>query len=136
LEKYNKQAKILRIEKNKVFVDMEGLKVFIDKKELVGKKITKLNDEKQIIVNDKVVKNRQSEIVLVGKTVEEAEEILDSFIDTQVLAGIDKISIIHGRGSGALRQGIHKYLKNDKRVKSFRLADLKEGGPAITIVNL
>lgn len=136
LEKHKKQAKIIRFERNKVFIDMEGLKVSIDKRELVGRKVTEIKKDKKIIVSDKVTRNRKSEIVIIGKNVEEAEDILDQYIDEQILAGVDIVAIVHGRGSGALKKGVHNFLRKDQRVVSFRLAEFNEGGQAITIIKI
>jgi len=53
-----------------------------------------------------------------------------------ILEDINKFYIIHGRGTGALRKGVHNYLKGNKHIKSFRLANVDEGGNAITIVEI
>ncbi len=135
LEKYKKQAKILRIENNKVFVDLEGIRVSIPKNELVGHKIHDEKEKNKIKISENVEKNKKSEIVVIGKTVEEAEEILDKYFDKQILSGTTQVAVIHGRGSGKLRKGIHEFLRKDPRVTSFGLADNKEGGQAVTIVN-
>jgi DNA mismatch repair protein MutS2 len=135
LEKYNKQAKVLRIEDKKIFVDMEGIKVSIPKNELFGYKVNRINNQKKVKSTEKVEKTRKSEIVIVGKNVEEAEEILDKFFDKQILSGVSQVAVIHGRGSGKLRKGVHEFLKKDPRVSSFRIAESNEGGQAVTIVN-
>ncbi|MEF3254434.1 MAG: Smr/MutS family protein [Deferribacterales bacterium] len=138
LEKYGKKAKILKIEKNKAYVDMEGIKVNINLNDLIGYKVEEKQIKKESIVSvtAKVNKRGGYEIVLVGKTVDEAWDELDKFIDKALISGWDRIYVINGRGSGALRKGLHNLLKNDKRVKSFRIADLAEGGQAVTIVEL
>jgi len=135
LDKYNKQARVLRIDNNKVFVDLEGIKVSIAKSELIGRKLKDKQNKDKVKISQKVEKVRKSEIVLVGKTVEEAEEILDKYFDEQILLGTTQVAIIHGRGSGKLKKGIHEILKRDPRVASFRIAEAKEGGQAVTIVN-
>ena len=135
LEKYKKQARILRVENKNVFVDLEGIKVSIPKTELVGRKLEEKSKKNKIKITDRVEKIRKSEIVLVGKTVEEAEEILDKYFDEQILSGTSQVAVIHGRGSGKLKKGIHEFLKKDPRVASFRIAESKEGGQAVTIVN-
>lgn len=71
-----------------------------------------------------------------GKTVEEAESIIDKFLDDAALAGIGEVLIIHGKGTGALRIGIHKYLKTSGRAKSYRLGEYGEGDSGVTIVTL
>ena len=64
-----------------------------------------------------------TEINLLGKTVDEAVAELDKYLDDASLAHLSSVRIVHGKGTGALRQGIHKYLKRQKHVKSFRLGD-------------
>ena len=76
------------------------------------------------------------ELMLIGKTVAEAESALDSYIDDCQLAGIHDIRIVHGKGTGALRKGIHEYLKRQSYVKSFRLGEFGEGDAGVTIVEL
>lgn len=74
------------------------------------------------------------EINLVGKTVDEALAVLDKYLDDAYLSHLPKVSIIHGRGTGALKNGIHTYLKRQKYVKSYRLGEFGEGGAGVTIV--
>ncbi|MCX8084881.1 MAG: Smr/MutS family protein [Calditerrivibrio sp.] len=137
LNQYNKVAKVLEINKNKVLIDLDGLKLTLDIKDLKGEKITTSEPkDSSISVKTSVLKSPKYEIVLIGKTVEEAWDELDKFIDKALISGWDKIYVIHGRGTGALKKGLQNLLKSDKRVKSFRIADLKEGGNAITIVEL
>ena len=77
-----------------------------------------------------------NEINVIGQTVDEAVPNIDSFIDACLLASINEISIIHGRGTGALRKGIHDHLKKHKSVAEFRLGAYGEGDRGVTIVKL
>ncbi|WP_317366724.1 endonuclease MutS2 [uncultured Tyzzerella sp.] len=76
------------------------------------------------------------EIDLRGLYVDEAIEKVDKFIDDAFLAGMDTISVIHGKGTGALRTGIHEYLRRHSRVKKYRLGEFGEGDAGVTIVEL
>lgn len=87
------------------------------------------------IGKDKVM-NFLPEINVRGMTVEEAEEAMDKFIDDASIAGMSELTIIHGKGTGALRSGIHRYLKANGRVKSFRLGEYGEGDSGVTVVIL
>ena len=77
-----------------------------------------------------------SEINVLGMTVLEACDIIDKFLDTATLSGLSTVRIIHGKGTGALRKGIHDYLKNHPHVKSYRLGTFGEGDVGVTIVEL
>ena len=74
------------------------------------------------------------EINLLGKTVDEAVAELDKYLDDAYLAHISQVRIVHGKGTGALRNGIHKYLRRQKHVKEFHLAAFGEGDAGVTIV--
>lgn len=77
-----------------------------------------------------------TEINLLGKTVDEAVAELDKYLDDASLAHLSSVRIVHGKGTGTLRQGIHKYLKRQKHVKSFRLGAFGEGDAGVTIAEL
>lgn len=80
--------------------------------------------------------NVSTEIDLRGYTVDEALDIVDKFLDDACIAGLKDVTIIHGKGTGALRSGIHKFLKTHSHVKSFRLGKYGEGETGVTIVEL
>ena len=73
------------------------------------------------------------EINLLGKTVDEAIAELDKYLDDAYLAHLKSVRIVHGKGTGALRKGIHTYLKRQKHVASFRLGEFGEGDSGVTI---
>lgn len=74
------------------------------------------------------------EINLLGKTVDEAIAELDKYLDDAYIAHVSPVRIVHGKGTGALRNGIHSYLKRQKHVKSYRLGAFGEGDAGVTIV--
>lgn len=74
------------------------------------------------------------EINLLGKTVDEAVAELDKYLDDAYLSHVNPVRIVHGKGTGALRAGIHNYLKRQKHVKSYRLGAFGEGDAGVTIV--
>ena len=76
-----------------------------------------------------------SEINLLGKTVDEAVAELDKYLDDAYLAGLKSVRIIHGKGTGALRKGIHEYLRGQRHVDDFHLAEYGEGDAGVTIVD-
>ena len=76
-----------------------------------------------------------SEINVIGLTVDQALPLIDKFIDDCFLAKLKTARIVHGKGTGKLREGIHSYLKKNKRVKSFRIGTYGEGEMGVTIIN-
>ncbi len=76
----------------------------------------------------------KSELDLRGETVGEALEDVDAFLDAAVMAGLTSVTIIHGKGTGALRNAITEKLRSDRRVTSFRMGKYGEGESGVTIV--
>lgn len=74
------------------------------------------------------------EINLIGKTVDEALSELDKYLDDAYLAHLPQVTIIHGRGTGALKNAVHAHLKKTKYVKSYRVGGFGEGDHGVTIV--
>ena len=76
------------------------------------------------------------EINLLGFTVDEALPIIDKYLDDCYIAKLSTVRIVHGKGTGALRAGIHRYLKTHKLVDDFRLGTFGEGEMGVTVVSL
>lgn len=76
----------------------------------------------------------RAEINLLGKTVDEAVAELDKYLDDAYLAHLSSVRVVHGKGTGALRKGVHNYLKRLKYVDNFHLAEFGEGDAGVTIV--
>ncbi len=77
-----------------------------------------------------------SELNVIGLTVEEAIPKVDKFMDQALLHGLERVQIIHGLGSGRLRNAIGQYLRMHRGVKSFSPGEMKKGGYGVTIVEL
>ena len=77
-----------------------------------------------------------SEISVRGQVLDEALHNVDKFLDDAVMANLKQVTVIHGKGAGILRKGIHDMLKNHQYVKSFRLGRYGEGEHGVTIVEL
>ena len=82
------------------------------------------------------VKSISSEINVIGLTVEEATMVIDKYLDEAFVARLSQVRIVHGKGTGALRSGIHSFLKKHPHVKSFRLGTFGEGEMGVTVVIL
>lgn len=81
-------------------------------------------------------KTIKPEINLLGMTVDEAVMELDKYLDDACLSHLSQVRVVHGKGTGALRKGVHEYLRKQKYVKSFRLGEFGEGDAGVTIVEL
>ena len=90
-------------------------------------------EKKTKSINKAKSKNISSEINLIGRTVDEAILLLDKYLDDAYLARLKEVRIIHGKGTGTLRDSVRKYLQNSKHVIEYREADYTEGGSGATV---
>jgi DNA mismatch repair protein MutS2 len=113
----------------KLMVKVEDLRVMEQPDKKRGEaKIGRLRREK--------IQSVSPEIDLRGKCASEAVAEMDKYLDDAFVAGLGKIRVIHGKGTGVLRDTITTYLKNHHAVKTYRLGDFNEGGTGVTIVEL
>jgi DNA mismatch repair protein MutS2 len=82
------------------------------------------------------VRSTSPEIHLRGRNVAEALLELEKYLDDASLAGLQQVRIVHGKGTGALRQGLREYLATSSQVRSFETAPQSEGGSGATVVYL
>lgn len=80
--------------------------------------------------------NVSAEVDLRGMMALEALDKLDKYLDDVYLAGLSPVTIIHGKGTGALRKAVHEYLRTNPRVKSYRLGQYGEGEAGVTVVEM
>lgn len=90
--------------------------------------------KQQVIVKSARSSHVSSELDLRGKRYEEAMKDLELYIDAAILANYPRVTIIHGRGTGAIQQGVHKVLRSHRSVASFEFAPMNTGGNGATIV--
>lgn len=133
------KGEILEILKDDEYVVQVGImKITVQKKDLEKINPAQVNTEKQRIT--KITRSKASTVRpsldLRGARYEEARERTDKYLDDVYLAGLKIVEIIHGKGTGALRQGIHDLLKRHPHVTEFRLGNPGEGGVGVTIVKL
>ena len=83
-----------------------------------------------------VTKSFKLECDVRGMTGEEAWFVVDQYIDSAIVAGVHQATVIHGKGTGALRNYLHTQFKHDKRVKSFRVGAYGEGDYGVTVLEL
>lgn len=90
--------------------------------------------KQQVIVKSARSSHVSSELDLRGKRYEEAMKDLELYLDAAILANYPRVTIIHGRGTGAIQQGVHKTLRSHRSVASFEFAPMNTGGNGATIV--
>jgi len=78
----------------------------------------------------------KDEIDLRGMMTDEGVQVLDKYLDDAILLGIEKVRVIHGKGTGAMRKAVHQYLKRNRMVSEFRLGMYGEGDSGVTVVTL
>lgn len=122
---------------NEVQVQIGSMKININIKHLEKIK----NSNKKTISTtsyNTVSKTRtaKTEVNVIGLNVEEAIFVVDKFLDDSALAKLQNVRIVHGKGTGKLRDGIQKFLKTNIHVKSFRFGTYGEGEMGVTIVEL
>ena len=95
---------------------------------------TTKNNTRSILKNKST--NVKSEIDIRGKNFEDAKDIIDKYLDDAYLSGLKSVRIIHGKGTGVLRQKLREHFRNVKLIKSYKDAEYNEGGDGVTVVTL
>ena len=109
---------------------------FLEKPKNMKNDLTKISSSNSYGSSVSKTRTANSEINVIGLTVDEAIPLVDKFLDDCFLAKLQTARIVHGKGTGKLRQGIHSFLKKNKRVKSFRVGTYGEGEMGVTVVEL
>lgn len=122
---------------NEVIVQVGSIKMNIPIKylEKAHKETTTKKDTKNYTSISKT-RNAKTEINVIGYTVEEATFVVDKFLDDCALAKIKTVRIVHGKGTGKLKNGIHQFLKNHPHVASYRMGTYGEGEMGVTVVEV
>lgn len=127
--------------KGKCFVQMGILRSEVDIKDLeLLEQETKAAKREANITHAKNMKMSKAmtispELNLIGNTVDEAIALLDKYLDDAYLAKLHQVTIIHGMGTGALRNAVQNYCKRCKIVDTYRMGEYGEGGYGVTVVN-
>ena len=94
------------------------------------------NAKKSPAVKVTVSRDFKGEVDLRGKTGDEAWSVVDKYFDDAMVAGFHSVRLIHGKGTGALKNALWAYLRRDSRVASFRIGQFGEGDGGVTVVEL
>ena len=124
---------------NTVQIQVGAMKMNVDIKFLQEAKSSSKQKNLSYVSTNKSISKSQSvssELNILGLTVDEAIPIIDKYLDDCFIAKLSPVRIVHGKGTGALRNGVHKFLKSNKLVDSFRLGTFGEGEMGVTIVTL
>ncbi len=122
---------------NEVQVQVGSMKMSINIKYLEeAKNSNKKNNSSVSYGSISKSRTAKTEINVIGFNVDEAIFVIDKFLDDSYLANLQTVRIVHGKGTGKLREGIHKFLKSNSHVKSFRIGTFGEGEMGVTVVEL
>ena len=139
----NQKGTVSTLPNNKgdLFVQMGILRTQVNIKDLVlieedsvpaAQKFSKTSAGKMKMSKSATI---SAELMLIGQTVDEALRSLDKYLDDAYLAHLSTVRIVHGKGTGALRNAVHSHLKRVKYVDSYHLGEFGEGDAGVTIVN-
>ncbi len=126
---------IERIDDRHLLVQVGPLKMKVKQGQL-KKKESSQPVQTQPMIQHKTNTDVRPELDIRGKMVEEALPEIDKYLDRALLSGYSQVFLIHGKGTGALRTGIHKFLRKHRFIQSFRLGSHGEGGSGVTVVQL
>ena len=141
LYNFSDNATILSIsdKTDKIQVQVSNAKMYVkldDIEEILNENLTNSSFSKVSSTNNFKAKQISPEINVIGQNVEEACFVVDKYLDDCSVAKISQVRIVHGKGSGKLREGIHKFLKSHPHVKSYRIGTFGEGEMGVTIVEM
>ena len=144
VKKLAQKGTVLEIDGKDIMVELGSLRTKVKASSCTFVAAAAQNKDKKTVTAKKSqtsrflskTQNISRDIDIRGMMVDEAEQVLGKFIDDAVIAGLGQILIIHGKGTGALRKGIHEYLKHHRSVLKYQFADINEGGTGATVVEL
>lgn len=128
----NREAEVTEVKRNELLVNLGGLKMQLKKDEVAF--VRKKQKKKVLATRGHGVKKTGSyEINVIGMRYEEAMLIVDKFIDDALVSGYPSVRIVHGMGTGALRNGVQQLLKRHAHIASYRSGGPQEGGLGVTL---
>ena len=136
----NSEATVLTLpDKNGEMEVQSGImkmRVKSDRLRLVDKPKQKAKSDLKHVGESRTSSSADTRCDIRGLTVEEGIMTLDSFIDSMVMAGLKEFTVIHGKGTGALRAAVQQHLKKHPQIKSYRLGTFGEGENGVTVAQI
>jgi len=134
----SQEGKIVSLGKDKACVQIGLMKTYFAFSEIekLDRKVKIEKEYNHSKGHEFKVKAISPEINVIGQNVEEACFVIDKYLDDCALNGLATVRVVHGKGSGALRNGIQKFLKTHPHVKSFRVGTFGEGEMGVTVVEI
>ena len=139
LRTFSEPSEIISLKNDKIQVQTGNIKMYIqpcDIEKILGNSISKNTNYNKTFSKNFKSKNISPEINVIGQNIEEACFVIDKYLDDCALSKISPVRIVHGKGSGKLRNGIHQFLKTHPHVNSFRIGTFGEGEMGVTIVDI
>jgi DNA mismatch repair protein MutS2 len=133
--RWDREGVVVEVDGDQVLVALGSMKIELPLSDLYPSREQQTGAVKTLVP----ARKRQTvpaEIQLLGNRVDEALAELDKYLDDAALAGLDHVRIVHGKGTGALRQAIHTFLRSHPAIADFALAPHEEGGEGVTLANL
>jgi DNA mismatch repair protein MutS2 len=128
----NQQGQVLQVKKKQVIVNINGIRMDVSPNQLIRAEAPK--PQKQVFIKHESVASVPLELNVIGYRVEEALPLVSQYIDNCLRAKMPFARIIHGHGTGALRQAVHTLLAKQDRIDTYRLGGQGEGGVGATVV--
>ncbi len=141
LNTFNEPATVCSLsgKANKVLVQIGSAKINIDIGDIISivtNDVPNIKNVSKVKSSNFKSKNITTELNVIGQNVDDACFIIDKYLDDCYLAKLNTVRIVHGKGTGKLREGIHLFLRRHSHVKSFRLGTFGEGEMGVTVVDL
>ena len=141
VENLGQQGSVLSVDGESATVQLGALKTMVPVSQC---KVLKKSEQKKEVVRERKERTSLSdhpqtvsrEIDIRGLNNEEAAYVLEKYIDDALLAGLDSISVIHGKGTGALRKGVRAFLMSHPRVKGVTIGEINQGGTGVAVAKL
>jgi len=136
LANFDAEAVIVSISGDSATVDMNGISFKAPTESLYASKAVNKEIKTEVYLKSTVSPKAKLELKLLGLTFDEARPLIDEFLDDAAFAGLHTLRIVHGKGTGALRNKVQSYLKRRKGILEIGTPPMNEGGSGVTIVKL